>query len=118
MNWYIVFPALLAGWCIAEMLKGFLESPEGLSMCELADKAIQGHKELVIDVMIAVWLAIVLIIIIVVCIKDKKEMARVREHARMYDMWQAEALERKRLANCADWSSIAESEWESECPCL
>lgn len=118
MNWYIVFPSLLAGWYIGEMLKGFLKSPESRAVRDLASKAIQGHEVLVEAVMLAVWLAAVLITFIVVCIKDKKEMAKVKENARLFDIHRAEKMERKRLAKCADWSSIAEIEWKSEFPCL
>lgn len=118
MNWYIVILSLMAGWCIGEMLKHFLKSPEYRAVRDLASRAVQEHEALVVTVMLALWLAVVLIAFIVVCIKDNKEMARVKEGARLYDMMRAEELERKRLAKCADWSSIAESEWKSECPCL
>lgn len=118
MNWYIVIPSLMAGWCIGEMLKHFLKSPEYRAVRDLVSKAIQGHEALVTAVMLAVWLAAVLIAFIVYCVEDNKEMARVKEGARLYDLHRAEEMERKRLANCADWSSIVESEWESECPCL
>lgn len=69
-------------------------------------------------IMLAVWLAAVFIAIIVVCIKDKKEIARVKENARLNDMKREEVMERKKLAKCADWSSIAESEWKLGFPCL
>lgn len=111
MNWYIVFPSLLVGWILAEMTKKFLKSPEYLSM-------IEGHEVLVKAVMLAVLLVAVFIAIIVICIKDKRETTMLKESARLYDMERAEELERKKLAKCADWSSIAESEWKLGFPCL
>lgn len=118
MDWYIVIPSLMAGWCIGEMLKHFLKSPEYRAVRDLVSRAVQEHEALVVIVMLAVYLAAALIVFIVYWVKDNKEMARVKEGARLYDMMRAEELERKRLAKCADWSSIAESEWGSECPCL
>ena len=97
---------------------GLLESPEFHAMHELINNANEHEVLLAVVVMLAAFLAIILIGFSIYCIKDKKEEAIIREHARLFEMERAEARERKRLAKCADWSSIAEREWESECPCL